>query len=1600
MAKIRITGLPKVKKGMVANGPCQPGYIKVDGECIPESTRNFTVYETDVPGEYTRTQSIGKPALLSNVDVKGNSKWDRMSASEQLNALDNGYDPYSNRGLDYQGGDPASRIRTTLQKKNDFDKDTDKYIQLYTDGILGGSEEAKKIKEQYNQGKLDKNKLSEILNKSKEFEDKIRFTQGYNPSKPISDQMDLIYTFDDNAAKRQYAFNLAKHQDYASQLGLGNQGGLSEGINLGVNTLSDILISPPTGAALVGNNVPSNAYTKDRATWNGLADVTGVSNYPYLNNALENFKTEATGDWKNHPFKTAGKTALAGMGVGFEFAGSMPIVGEIERGAAGMITKESQKIAAEIAKDAKKIPWSKATPTQRGYKILKAPLKGLNYATFGNPILNAGFEMGASPAYAYDRLLGDAGKEVTMNQMARGMNFSGNAVDWSPVTTPIEQGVEQGVNFLFGKGKKEPYNVKAPMAPPVENNNAPNVYLQNPIAKDTAINLRLPDGAIYNTTTQDPNFTNLRQYINLDQAQWHPESKSFNIDSTFTDEKGTISTKPIMDYLFKSRKKTYGGMNEIPRLFTYPPERNAPGRMAYGGMPRFIAGGTPPNCDPGYMADPTDSTKCIPDPNYIPAVGLTPTTSMVEGAANQIDPRPDTETHPLFNEADQPLDPNTGSPFEIPTVNLNRRRNHRKFNETSGITREDDRGDAPCPPEHYDPITKKCNEPLTGRQKIQKGFDNFGSFYNRVTTPLANAANMYTNDQRQKDFDTKSRESKFNNYPVANTNHGLTEDPNNGLRRNNYGQIGYKWNNQASGYGEYGGTMLNNNSMGKLRIRITGGPVSDDAEQMAYGGQSGYGFDLGQRNTYAAMPQTKMQTVSKQIQEVPREEANIEAEKGETVYGDINGDGQDEHMDIGGKRHVDGGTPLSVPEGSFIFSDTKNMRIKDEASLSKFGLSPRKEGYTPAEIAKKYDINKYKAILEDENSDELMKNTAQLMIKNYKKKLAELALIQESMKGFPQGIPEMCRGVLSDELLGKIDQHLEQEGKQKPKFEEGSSKLSSNPAQQQSNNAESQEPMPDNEQAPGDAMQDQMIDEEEAPGMMYGGSYAYGGDFNHFAEGGQHLDKYQLGTQVVQNPWQKKIDKIKALNKNVTWSSRYGAGDTDIPATQAANNGVYGDIKTADIEDFKKRHGWFFDVYGDWDAKNVTDVLKFQSAYNKRARNNFGLDFDFFDLNSTAMDKLDGMFGEYTYNAPTLDGSPPPAPDKIPGVKCLGRDKDGIPSFDHKDFDTEAARTAEGYSADEATAGKECQPKSTTPGKKWICAKDEKGKPYPKESTTGYDSEEEALRNCGEDKIPFDYMTPDKWKMNAVRSRRLNKYLPYIADTPYEAGNYLPEEWRGKAAELQSQTNDAARSLGAMGPAQGFNANLSAIQGKQARNLIGAISDVDARNVQGFNAYNKGELARRDQFGALRASNATERAKGNTIANQYADNAYNKNIEDIANVDANAWLNRMQLDMENQTNKHYYTDPWTGRLHYRKGYGPADLGNNSSNNSSSTPEDFKKFQTDYGADKTWDDYIKFKRYQSGLPANTGKYGGSLRNNQINNSVNLGDMLSRGYGFPF
>ena len=171
--------------------------------------------------------------------------------------------------------------------------------------------------------------------------------------------------------------------------------------------------------------------------------------------------------------------------------------------------------------------------------------------------------------------------------------------------------------------------------------------------------------------------------------------------------------------------------------------------------------------------------------------------------------------------------------------------------------------------------------------------------------------------------------------------------------------------------------------------------------------------------------------INTSIQPVPREEANIEAEKGETVLTDMNDDGVFELYNIAGKRHSRGGTPLDLPPQSFIYSDTREMKL-NKAELNELGIDFKKK-LTPATISKKYQLNKYLEVLDNPHSDNIAVDTAEYMLDKNKKKLSHLAFVQEAKKDFVEGVPLASYAYLKEQGLdpeqyaAKIDSLNQQE---------------------------------------------------------------------------------------------------------------------------------------------------------------------------------------------------------------------------------------------------------------------------------------------------------------------------------------------------------------------------------------------------------------------------------------------------------------------------------------------------------------------------------------------------------------------------------------------
>jgi hypothetical protein len=780
-------------------------------------------------------------------------------------------------------------------------------------------------------------------------------------------------------------------------------------------------------------------------------------------------------------------------------------------------------------------------------------------------------------------------------------------------------------------------------------------------------------------------------------------------------------------------------------------------------------------------------------------------------------------------------------------------------------------------------LPQLVNTNLLSKDKPKKKTSNSSNFGNNLIKAgrwsgvglglLSAGVDYFDDKQKQKEWDSWSRKQGLpdNMYAVSPGNDRGDFDINEGIYRPNQltpPNIG------SASVAQYGGTQ-SSEDMNLVKIRLR-------QPMMKYGGQSGLGMglDIGQRRVYTHMPKDKDQRVSDRLNPIPRDQANIEAEKGETAYGDMDGDGALEHFVIGGKRHSEGGTPLNVPEGSFIFSDTKKMIIKDPEVLREFGMAFRKEGYTPAEIAKKYDVNKYKAIMEDPNMDQVRKSTAQLMIKNFQKKLGKLALIQESMKGFPQGVPEVALQTVPEAAM--IQESLQQT----QNFEQGMDEETEN------QDMEAQEQV---------QQEDEMG--QEMPEAEYGGLPKH-------QTKGQVSDRFPVWSPEYQDIISGYIKDKYDVKMPINARDAQDPNRFTLPSMQSSRGGkrVYGEEDWTDqqhMADFAERQADFIKENPNWDPTKKGSTKQFQEWYNKKATE-LGLPQYFGQGNK--FQGLDDKFGEYTFSAPSLSRKPADNETGLTGYVCKGRDpntgKANIQSSSYRDANS---MMAAGAVSSPTEAEKQCPETTLTttipPG-----TTGEKPKPGP-----------------------YGWMTPDVVNLAAAAAISPKKRLPYIAGAQYEPSRLSLEDWRAQAATRQAMYNKQAEVMGVYGPTTGQGAAQSSAAGQQAEALAGDIAGVTSRNVDRVNQFLQQERQRKDQFNLLGANRATELYKGNVIANQQYDNSMREYINNMAKTFGQGWKNASQLGMLNAVNPFYKVNPYSGRSYFTgRGYNTDMLGQGSS----------------------------------------------------------------------
>lgn len=209
-----------------------------------------------------------------------------------------------------------------------------------------------------------------------------------------------------------------------------------------------------------------------------------------------------------------------------------------------------------------------------------------------------------------------------------------------------------------------------------------------------------------------------------------------------------------------------------------------------------------------------------------------------------------------------------------------------------------------------------------------------------------------------------------------------------------------------------------------MKVRIKKVP-----QKMAYGGQNKYSLDIVRTTIDDYDPDYNDVERKTTRGADDRGDSTVEVEGGEQIKypsGElVEAKGPDHNPD----PNKEGGVPMNLPEGAFVFSKRKKdgMGVKG-AVLKNFGKSEGdKKTYSFAELAKQYNPNKfYDAIVNGAGQlDQITLNTYAANIQRYEDKLADLAILQESKKGFPQGIPDIAK-----EKFAKMQQYMQQSQEQ------------------------------------------------------------------------------------------------------------------------------------------------------------------------------------------------------------------------------------------------------------------------------------------------------------------------------------------------------------------------------------------------------------------------------------------------------------------------------------------------------------------------------------------------------------------------------------------
>lgn len=187
------------------------------------------------------------------------------------------------------------------------------------------------------------------------------------------------------------------------------------------------------------------------------------------------------------------------------------------------------------------------------------------------------------------------------------------------------------------------------------------------------------------------------------------------------------------------------------------------------------------------------------------------------------------------------------------------------------------------------------------------------------------------------------------------------------------------------------------------------------------------------------------------------------------------------------------------------------------------------------------------------------------------------------------------------------------------------------------------------------------------------------------------------------------------------------------------------------------------------------------------------------------------------------------------------------------------------------------------------------------------------------------FTTPDRLALmnSALNYATLHKYQPW---EPPVTG-VIPRTVYLDPTRALATNSESANSLYRNASAAG-NRNLAsylAIQGQASKNAADILGQYSNQNVSIANAANSQGAQITNQLLEAQRNRAKSLYQGNVIAAQQYDNAEREARGDLLNTYQNAWKNRQGYDDLNQTNRFYYRDMDTGRMHFNSPQAQAEF---------------------------------------------------------------------------